>query len=75
MARVGRETAKVQLPSSSATLLGVDIDLVAGTVKLTPRKRGDYGEQVTAMPARKACHIDALLSPSLIHTSAPPRPY
>jgi hypothetical protein len=62
MARFGLETAKEQSPGSSATLLGVDIDLEAGTLKLTPRKRGDYSVQVRAMAARSGCPIDELLS-------------
>ena len=62
MARFGLETAKEQPPSSSATLLGVDIELLAGTLKLTPQKRVDYSRQVRAMAERSACPVDDLLS-------------
>jgi hypothetical protein len=62
MARFGLETAKEQPPGSSVTLLGVDIDLLARTLKLTPQKRVDYSRQVRAMAALAACPVDDMLS-------------
>ena len=40
MARFGLETAKEQPPGSSATLLGVDIDLLARHAEVDPSEEG-----------------------------------
>jgi hypothetical protein len=62
MTRFGLETAKEQPPCALVTLLGVDIDLQAGRLYLTPRKRRDYACQAEAMAARSSCHVDELLT-------------
>ena len=61
MARFGMETAKEQPPRLLVTLLGVDIDLRAGKLYLTPQKRKDYAKQAETMAARSSCQADELL--------------
>ena len=61
MARFGLETAKEQAPCSLVTLLGVDVDLEAQRLRLTPRKRRDYADQAAAMASRGSCSRDELL--------------
>lgn len=61
MARFGLETAKEQPPCELVTLLGVDIDLMARRLRLTPRKRRDYAVQAEALAARQSCSRDELL--------------
>ena len=61
MARFGLETAKEQPPATRVTLLGVDIDLQAGRLTLSERKRSDYAVHAEAMAARVSCSRDELL--------------
>ena len=61
MARFGLETAKEQVPAELVTLLGVDIDLRAGRLRLTERKRQDYASQAKEMALRRTCDRDELL--------------
>jgi hypothetical protein len=58
---LGLEPTKEQAPSTSATLLGVELDLQAGTLKLTERKRGSYARQSRELARRRTCQRDELI--------------
>jgi hypothetical protein len=58
---LGLEPTKEQPPSMSATLLGVAIDLQAGTLKLTKSKRNSYARQSREIASRRACQRDELI--------------
>ena len=62
LARFGLETAKEQPPARSVELLGAQVDLEAGRLRLAPGKRARYADLAEAMASERSCGIDELLS-------------
>ena len=60
--RFGLRTDKEQAPSSLIVMLGVEIDLSGGRMRLAPLKSSIYARRAEAMALRKTCARDEYLS-------------